>query len=66
MKRCADGSLVGYDPAIRDACVYLPCPGDKPGGLDLNLNFDWASLAKSPVAWAAAAGVAFLVFGGRR
>lgn len=69
-KRCADGSVVGYDPAISDRCVYLPCPesrdekkrdGDGNGGLDIDLS----GLVKNPMVWVAAAG-ALLLLGGRR
>lgn len=60
LKTCADGSTVGYDPAIKDRCVYLPCP-EKTG------DFDFSALASNPYVWvAAAAGVGFLFLGGRR
>jgi hypothetical protein len=70
-KKCADGSVVGYDPAIVDRCVYLPCPEPKKelkkengGGLDLDIDF--GGLAKNPIVWVGLAGAAFLLLGGRR
>lgn len=75
MKRCADGSQVGYDLKVKDRCVYLPCPTSKPivtvgGSSGSNIDTDtgtslmpsWLDGVSLPVLLGGAAVLAFVLF----
>lgn len=72
LKTCPNGTTVGYDPAIKTGCVYLPCPGGNGGNsgngeswLDKKLNIGGFEIPMVAAAAAGALGVMYMM-GGRR